>query len=112
MGTKKKTEKPNTIAFSLSAISYKNLKGKIVNLQFDDREDLADILFQNAQSIAMDNFARKLYESDLVEVENPEVLTDLILIVEKYQLYNFRVRSAMKDYINNLIDSSNGTGTE
>ncbi|WGQ15568.1 hypothetical protein [Sphingobacterium faecium] len=88
--------KTNNKVLSLKEVSYTDLEGNNVKINFDTKE-FANALFVNAQSIDMDDFARKIHKEGKAEI-NDIVESELLQILP--QLYKYRVVQAIKETIN------------
>lgn len=84
--------------FDLQEIGFTDLSGNYNKIPFD-KEDFANALFNNAQSIDMDDFARVIHKEGKAEI-NDQVKSELLQTVPS--LYKHRVAQAVKDYVEKL----------
>ena len=89
------TKKTDKKILDLKEVGYQNLDGKTVKINFDQKE-LANTLFAHANSIEMDELARKLHKAGKAEITD-QLKEELITIVS--QFYNRRVVEAIKSSI-------------
>lgn len=89
-------KKQNIKVLDLKEVYYTDLEGNRIAVNFDQR-DFANALFTNAQSIDMDDFARKLHKEGKAEM-NDIVEAELLLLLP--QMYKHRVVEAIKETIN------------
>ncbi|MGJ1419998.1 hypothetical protein ACR79T_10255 [Sphingobacterium spiritivorum] len=85
-----------TKVLNLKEVYYTDLNETRVALNFIN-SDFANSLFANANSIEMDDFARKLHKEGIAEL-NDQVESELLQILP--QLYKHRVVEAIKESIN------------
>lgn len=90
-----KTE--NKRMFNLQEVGFTDLEGKRVAINFDAK-DFANVLFQHANSIEMDNFARAIHQHGTAEIDD-QVIAELNQILP--QLYKYRVVEAIKETLKN-----------
>lgn len=90
-----------TKKFRLDAIGFTDLEGRRTALIFDQRE-FGNMLFSNATSIEMDAVAKDIHKFGSAET-TADVLRQLDAIVQQISNYNHRVKSAVSEYVNNLI---------
>ena len=91
-------KKENTKVFDIEEIGFTDLEGQRHLIPFD-KGDFANALFNNAQSIDMDDFARAIHKHGKAEV-NELVEAELLQLIPT--LYKHRVAQAVKDYIEKL----------
>lgn len=91
-------EQDKTKVFDLKEIGFTDLEGQHHNIPFD-KGDFANALFNNAQSIDMDDFARAIHKDGKAEI-NELVESELLQLIPT--LYKHRVAQAVKDYIGKL----------
>lgn len=92
-GTKKK--------FDLREIGFTDLDGNRRAMIFDNKE-FGNLLFVNAQTIEMDRVAKNIHLDGKTEATN-DVLQELDSIIQLASNYNHRARTAITEYISNLI---------
>lgn len=89
-------KKNNKRMFDLKEVGFRNLDDQFVAITFDQK-DFANALFNNAQSIDMDDFARSIYRNGKGEI-NDQVEMELLNVVPT--LYSsYRIVAAIKETI-------------
>ena len=87
--------------FKLDEIGFRDLNGKMVKLVFDNKE-FGNLLFANAPSIEMDSVAKEIHSSGTSQMTD-DVLRQLDNIVQYCSHFNYRVKTAISEYVNKLI---------
>lgn len=88
-------------AFRLNDIGFTDLDGNRIKLAFDQKE-FGNLLFANATSIELDTVAKSIHSMGHSQVTN-EDLRQIEAIVTHVSNYNHRVKTAVSEYVNNLI---------
>jgi len=85
--------------FKLSDINITNVKGERIAAKFD-QEEIGDVIYNNSNSINMDNFARSIHARGeaLVSIETLKALPGILK-----PFYKFRALSAIELYIQDLF---------
>lgn len=84
--------------FEIKNISYKDLEGNKVVLPLDQK-DFGNALYNNANSIEMDDFANSIHKKGKADIDDT-VISELQQVLP--QLYKYRVWKAIMDYVETL----------
>ena len=91
-------KKDNKRIFNLQEVGFTDLEGNFQPLNFDQKE-FANVLFTQAQSIDMDDFARAIHKTGKAEL-NEQVEQELNQILP--QAYKYRAVQAIKETISKI----------
>lgn len=101
-----------TAIFDIKKIKFKDLEGNNITV-IEDKElrSLANLIYVHATSVSieLDRFSKELYDSGKATIDNPEVLDQVLQVLEERQAYNARVRFIIKEYIETLKQQLDNT---
>lgn len=92
--------------FDINNITYKDLEGNKHSLPLV-KKDFANALYNNANSIEMDTFAKSIHSKGKAEL-NEVVVEELRQVLP--QLYKYRAWKAIMDYVDGLMTGDGEKG--